>query len=209
MRPASGNKRVRRSPGGARRQKASSPSASSRNRAFVYSRERFRMIARSFTAQTSAIVRHGRISLWRAAQTTVIARKDLQVLTWQSVPLHVRFMIASLLEPHIPSARIRLQIIHILAIREGEEEESPTGDSGCPTRAAHKRTGRGPLVNHPGQRRVPRLWTPPPSGSTSCMIRKLRSMGAKRCHTRITWPHQVSGTDHFEARSTPLRSPNS
>ena len=166
MRPASGNKRVRRSPGGARRQKASSPSASSRNRPFVYSRERFRMIARSFTAQTSVIVRHGRFSLWRAALTSVIARKDLQVLTWQSVLLHVRFMIASLLEPHIPSARLRLRIEHIHTFRAGNKEESPSGDSGCSARAADKRTLRsGPLVNHPApeakKERLLRLWTPP------------------------------------------------
>ena len=41
----------------------------------------------------------------------------------------------------------------IRTFRAGEEEESPSGDSGCPARAAHKRTGRGPLVNHPGQRK--------------------------------------------------------
>ena len=49
--------------------------------------------------------------------------------------------------------RLRLRILHIRTFRAGEEEESPSGDSECPARAAHKRTGRGPLVNHPGQRR--------------------------------------------------------
>ena len=52
----------------------------------------------------------------------------------------------------------------IRTFRAGEEEESPSGDSGCPARAADKRTLRpGPLVNHPApedEERIPRLWTP-------------------------------------------------
>ena len=89
-------------------------------------------------------------------------------------------------------------------LHEGEEEvrESPAGLSRidcCPARTADNEDsvsrsetgGPGPLANLPAPKALsPPLESTPASGTTSPLIRKRCSSLAKRCHFRITWPHQ-------------------
>ena len=97
----------------------------------------------------------------------------------------------------------------IRTFRAGEEEESPSGDSGCPARAAHKRTGRGPLVNHPGQRRG-RSASPsfgnhlhPLGFNLMHHSEALFNGGQARGITGLQGPHQDSQLECIKIRSTP------
>ena len=106
----------------------------------------------------------------------------------------------AVLAARVRLARWRLRIEWICTFRAGKEEESPSGDSGCPAQAADKRTLRpGPLVNHPApkerEERLPLLWKPPlpPQVQPHVWIESVVQWGITLLPFRITGRFTNSG----------------